>query len=119
MTYGLGGDDGNAVGDAYRSKLEKAGYKIEHFSSVGGSDSKITQFEAVGRRWDIAVVSGNASPRDRSTLSVQVHTHDAFTSGIAGIGDTTPDQTAPPGSGTEIPSIDPESSSTTSTTSEF
>lgn len=117
MTYGLGGSEGNEVGNAYRRKLENAGYKIKHFSSVGGTDSSITQFDAVGKKWDVAVVSGKASPRDRATLSVQVHTHGQITSGIGGIGDTTPDVTAPKGSGVEIPSTDPEE--TTTTTSGF
>lgn len=118
MTYGLGGGNGNEVGNAYRRKLENAGYKIKHFSSVGGSDSQITQFDAIGKKWDVAVVSGKASPRDRATLSVQVLTHGQVTSGIGGIGDTRPDVSAPAGSGVEIPSTDPESS-TTSTTSGF
>lgn len=118
MTYGLGGRDGNEVGNQYRRRLENAGYKIEHFSSVGGSDSQITQFDAIGRKWDIAVVSGRASLRDRDTLSVQVHTHGQITSGIGGIGNTDPD-VDPKGSGTEIPSADPNASSTTSTTSGF
>jgi len=86
MTYGLGGDNGNSVGDAYRRKLENAGYKIEHFSSVGGSDSQITQFDAIGKRWDVAVVSGRLDPRDRAMVSVQVITHGYVSSGIVPTG---------------------------------
>jgi hypothetical protein len=119
MTYAMGGRDGNVLGNQYRQKLENAGFKIEHYSSVGGTDNQITQFDAVGKKWDVAVVSGKASPRDRSTFSVQVHTHGQITSGIGGIGDTTPDITAPQGSGIEIPDANPGGSSTTTTTSGF
>ena len=76
---------------------------------IGGTDSQITQFDAVGKKWDVAVVSGKASPRDRATLSVQVHTHGQLTSGIGGIGDTTPDITAPAGSGHRDPEHRPNS----------
>jgi hypothetical protein len=118
MTYALAGRNGIDVGNAYRRELEKAGFKIEHFSSVGGSDGGITQFDAIGKKWDVAVVSGQASPRDRATLSVQVHTHGQVTSGIGGIGDTTPDgATGSTGSGVQVPSTD--DSSTTTTTSGF
>jgi hypothetical protein len=82
MTYGLAGRDGIQAGDVYRAKLQKAGFKIEHYSSIGGSDGGITQYDAVGKKWDVSVVSGKASPRDRATLSVQVHTHGQITSGI-------------------------------------
>jgi len=119
MTYAMGGRDGNVLGNHYRQKLENAGFKIEHYSSVGGTDNQITQFDAVGRKWDVAVVSGKASPRDRATFSVQVHTHGQITSGIGGIGDTTPDVLVPKGSGVEIPNPDPGASGTTSTTSGF
>ncbi len=117
MTYSLDGRSGNEVGNLYMRKLEQSGYKIKHYSSVGGTDARITQFDAIGKKWDVAVVSGKASPRDRDSLSVLVHTHGQITSGLGGIGDTTPDVTAPAGSGVEIPSTD--DSSTTSTTSGF
>ncbi len=110
LTYGLGGRDGIAVGDLYRTRLEKAGFTIQNYSSIGGTDSHITQFDAIGTKWDVAVVSGKANPRDRATLSVQVHTHGPVTSGIGGIGDTTPDNS---------PSTTPGASSTTTTTVGF
>lgn len=110
LTFILGGADGIAIGNQYRSRLERAGFKIEHYSSIGGTDGGITQFDAVGKKWDVAVVSGKANPRDRGTLSIQVHTHGQVTSGIGGIGDTTPDSSVVnPGTG----------SATTSTTSGF
>jgi len=115
MTYRISAKDGITIGNRYRERLEDAGYEIEHFSSVGGSDGGITQFDAIGKKWDVAVVSGKASPRDRPALSVQVHTHGQITSGIGGIGDTTPEATAPKGSGVEVPSTDPEVSTTTTT----
>jgi hypothetical protein len=90
MTYLTAGGNGVGVGDNYRNRLKNAGYVIKNYSSNSGSDGGITQFDAIGKKWDIAVVSGKASPRDRSTLSVQVHTHGQITSGIGGIGDTTP-----------------------------
>lgn len=111
MTYQLGGRNGIQVGEAYKVRLAKAGYKIEHPRSVGGTDGAIIQFDAIGKKWDIAVVSGKASLRDRSTLSVQVHTHGSISSGISGIGDTNPDG----GTG----STGSTGSSTTSTTSGF
>lgn len=117
MTYALGGRSGIEVGNRYRSRLQKAGFKIEHYSSIGGTDGDLTQFDAIGEKWDVSVVSGKATPRDRATLSVQVHTHGQLTSGIGGIGDTTPSVTAPPGaSGVEVPSTD---ESTTTTTAGF
>jgi hypothetical protein len=115
MTYLTGNSDGIDIGNSYRDRLTRAGFKIKNYSSVGGSDGGITQFDAIGKKWDVAVVSGKASPRDRSTLSVQVHTHGQITSGIGGIGDTTPDATAPAGSGIEVPNPDV----TTTTTSGF
>ena len=51
----------------------------------------MTQFDAIGKAWDVAVVSGKATPRDRSTMSVQVQTHGSVDSGISGIGNTNPD----------------------------
>lgn len=90
MTYALGGRNGNEVGSAYQARLQRAGFKIDNFNSVGGTDGDMTQFDAIGKKWDVAVVSGRANPRDRSTLSVQVHTHGQITSGISGIGDTSP-----------------------------
>ncbi len=114
MTYKTGDSSGVTVGDNYRDKLAKAGFKIKHFSSVGGSDGGLTQFDAIGKKWDIAVVSGKASPRDRSTLSVQVHTHGQITGGISGIGDTTPDPSQTGGT-----SVDTPGKSTTTTTSGF
>jgi hypothetical protein len=113
MTYLIGDNDGLPLGNQYRDHLAKAGFKIKHYSSVGGSDGGITQFDAIGKKWDVAVVSGRTGPRDRSTLSVQVHTHGQITSGISGIGDTTPKVTAPAGSGVEIP--DPNASTTSTT----
>jgi len=107
MTYGLGGRNGNEAGNEYRNRLQRAGFRIEHYSSVGGSDGDMTQFDAIGDKWDVAVVSGKATPRDRSTLSVQVHTHGQVDSGLSGIGDTDPN------AGLEN---DTGSSSTTSTT---
>ena len=106
MTYQLGSRNGIVVGDQYRSKLQKAGFKIQNYSSIGGTDGGITQYDAVGKKWDVSVVSGKASPRDRATLSVQVRTHGQITSGIGGIGDTTPNSS---GSG----------SATTTTTAGF
>ncbi len=108
MTYSLGGRNGNEAGNEYRNRLQRAGFRIEHYSSVGGSDGDMTQFDAIGRKWDVAVVSGKATPRDRSTLSVQVHTHGQIDSGLSGIGDTDPDA----GAGLS----DDTGSSTTSTT---
>jgi hypothetical protein len=117
MTYTLGGRSGIEVGNQYRSRLQKAGFKIEHYSSVGGTDGDMTQYDAVGEKWDVSVVSGKANLRDRATLSVQVHTHGQLTSGIGGIGDTTPSVTVPPGaSGVQVPSTD---DSTTTTTAGF
>ncbi|MGZ6969519.1 MAG: hypothetical protein ACXVKN_17475 [Acidimicrobiia bacterium] len=114
MTYALGGRDGIVVGNDYRSRLQKAGYKIQNYSSVGGSDGQIVQYDAIGKKWDVAVVSGKANPRDRATMSVQVHTHGQLTSGIGGIGDTTPSVTAPSGApGVLVP--DPSASTTTTT----
>ena len=115
MTYLTGNSNGVGIGNNYRDRLKNAGYKIENYSSNSGSDGGITQFDAIGKNWDIAVVSGKASPRDRSTLSVQVHTHGQITSGIGGIGDTTPGDQAPTGSGTPTPNPD----ATTTTTSGF
>jgi hypothetical protein len=90
LTYSLGGRNGNDAGNEYRNRLQRAGFRIEHYSSVGGSDGDMTQFDAIGKKWDVAVVSGKATPRDRSTLSVQVHTHGQVDSGLSGIGDTDP-----------------------------
>ncbi len=98
MTYALGGRNGINAGDQYRRRLMRAGFTIKDYSSIGGSDGGITQFDAIGKKWDVAVVSGKASPRERATLSVQVHTHGQVTSGIAGIGDTSP-STAPGATG--------------------
>jgi hypothetical protein len=103
MTYALGGRDGIRTGNQYRTRLEKSGFKIEHFSSIGGTDGGLVQFDAIGKKWDVAVVSGKANPRDRAALSVQVHTHGQVTSGIGGIGDTTPNTPTPTGSGTPVP----------------
>jgi hypothetical protein len=89
MTYSLGGKNGNEAGNEYRNRLQQAGFRIEHFNSIGGTDGDMTQFDAIGRKWDVAVVSGKANPRDRSTISVQVYTHGQIDSGISGIGDTT------------------------------
>jgi hypothetical protein len=108
LTYSLNGQNGNEAGNEYRNRLQRAGFRIEHYSSVGGSDGDMTQFDAIGRKWDVAVVSGKATPRDRSTLSVQVHTHGQVDSGLSGIGDTNPD------AGTGVDSD--TGSSTTSTT---
>lgn len=117
MTFSLGGRSGIEVGNHYRSRLQKAGFTIEHYSSVGGTDGDMTQYDAIGDKWDVSVVSGKANLRDRATLSVQVHTHGQLTSGIGGIGDTTPSVTVPPGSsGVEVPG---SGSSTTTTTSGF
>ena len=107
MTYALGGRNGNAAGNAYRNRLQRAGFRIEHYSSIGGTDGYMTQFDAIGKKWDVAVVSGKATPRDRSTISVQVHTHGQIDSGLSGIGDTSPNVDENPDTG---------SSTTTTTT---
>jgi hypothetical protein len=107
MTYALGGRNGNATGNAYRNRLQRAGFRIEHYSSIGGTDGDMTQFDAIGKKWDVAVVSGKATPRDRSTISVQVHTHGQIDSGLSGIGDTSPNVDENPDTG---------SSTTTTTT---
>jgi hypothetical protein len=91
MTYSLGGRNGTEAGNEYRGRLQQSGFRIEHYSSVGGTDGDMTQFDAIGRKWDVAVVSGKATPRDRSTMSVQVKTHGSVDSGIGGIGNTDPD----------------------------
>jgi hypothetical protein len=111
MTYSLGGRNGNDAGNAYRGRLQDAGFRIEHYSSIGGTDGDMTQFDAIGKKWDVAVVSGKATPRDRATLSVQVKTHGSVDSGISGIGDTTPD--ANPNSGAEPPDAGGATTSTT------
>lgn len=103
MTYALGGRDGIKVGDQYRSALDKADFSIKHYSSIGGSDGGMVQYDALGKHWDVAVVSGKASPRDRATLSVQVHTHGQVTSGISGIGDTSPSSAGSGSTGTTTP----------------
>ncbi len=106
MTYALGGRNGTEAGNAYRNRLQRAGFRIEHYSSLGGSDGDMTQFDAIGRKWDVAVVSGKATPRDRSTVSIQVVTHGQIDSGLGGIGDTTPD----------VATVGGDESSTTTTT---
>lgn len=113
MTYALGGRDGIGTGNLYRVRLQKAGFDIQDFSSIGGTDGGLVQFDAIGKKWDVAVVSGKASPRDRAALSVQVHTHGQVTSGIGGIGDTSPSTPAPTGSGVPVPN--PDSTTTTTT----
>jgi hypothetical protein len=72
----------------------------------------MTQFDAIGKKWDVAVVSGKANPRDRATISVQVYTHGQIDSGISGIGDTTPRPAEP-----DVQP--PDDGSTTSTTPGF
>jgi hypothetical protein len=115
MTYALGGRDGIAIANQYRVRLQKAGFNIQDFSSIGGTDGGLAQFDAIGKKWDVAVVSGKANPRDRAALSVQVHTHGQVTSGIGGIGDTSPSTPSPTGSGLQVP----DDSSTTTTTIGF
>jgi hypothetical protein len=115
MTYALGGRDGIVTGNQYRVRLQKAGFKVQDFSSIGGTDGGLAQFDAIGKKWDVAVVSGKANPRDRAALSVQVHTHGQVTSGIGGIGDTSPSTPSPTGSGLQVP----DDSSTTTTTIGF
>ncbi len=73
ITYGLDGSDARTVADEYRDRLALAGFTIQAYSS--GGDGAMTQFEAIGKKWDVAAVSGKASPRDRDTLSVTVRTH--------------------------------------------
>jgi hypothetical protein len=111
MTYSLGGRNGTDAGNAYRNRLQRAGFRIEHYASLGGSDGDMTQFDAIGKKWDVSVVSGKATPRDRSTLSVQVVTHGQVDSGLGGVGNTTPDTGG--SSGAEPPD---GSSATTATT---
>jgi hypothetical protein len=113
MTYSLGGRNGNDAGNEYRSALQRAGFRIEHYSSIGGTDGDMTQFDAIGKKWDVAVVSGKATPRDRATMSVQVKTHGSVDSGISGIGNTDPDNDT--SSGAEPPSGGSSSTTTTTT----
>jgi hypothetical protein len=113
MTYSLSGRNGTDAGNTYRNRLQQAGFRIEHYSSLGGSDGDMTQFDAIGKSWDVAVVSGKATPRDRSTMSVQVRTHGSVDSGISGIGNTNPDPDPNANSGLEPPD---DSSSTATTT---
>jgi hypothetical protein len=75
LTFGLGGRSGNAVGDEYRDRLDKAGYQIKNFSAIEGDDVRLTTFDAIGDDWDVAVVSGKASRNEPQALSVQVSTH--------------------------------------------
>ena len=79
MTYALGDRRGIDSGDQYRSRLQKAGFTIEHSSSIGGRDDGILQYDAVGHQWDVSVVSGQASSRNGATLSVEVRTHGPIT----------------------------------------
>lgn len=115
MTYSLGGRNGTEAGNEYRNRLQRAGFRIEHYSSLGGSDGDLTQFDAIGRSWDVAVVSGKATPRDRSTMSVQVKTHGSVDSGLSGIGNTNPDPDPNGNSGAEPPDGSSSSTSTTTT----
>jgi hypothetical protein len=75
FTYGLGGRSGTAVGTEYRNALERAGFKIQNFSTISGDDVRLTSFDAIGDRWDVSVASGKASRPEPQTLSVQVTTH--------------------------------------------
>ena len=114
MTYSLGGKNGERR--RQRSTAAGSSRRASRSSTTtrwAASDGEITQFDAIGKKWDVAVVSGKASPRDRATLSVQVNTHGSVTSGISGIGNTEPDDAG--NSGAEI--RPPASSSTSTTTS--
>ena len=113
LTYALGGRNGNEAGNEYRNRLQRAGFRVEHYSSIGGTDGDMTQFDAIGKKWDVAVVSGKATPRDRATMSVQVKTHGSVDSGISGIGNTDPDNDT--SSGAEPPSGGSSSTTTTTT----
>lgn len=75
LTYGLGGNSGVAAGRQYSGQLQRAGYTIKNFSSVQGSDGGFTQFDAVGKNWDLSVVSGKGSRLEPQSMSVQVATH--------------------------------------------
>jgi hypothetical protein len=75
LTYGLGGNNGVAAGRTYGDQLERAGYKIKNLSSIQGSDGGFTQFDAVGKNWDLSVVAGKGSRLEPQSMSIQVATH--------------------------------------------
>ncbi len=75
FTYSLRGLNGLAVGVDYRDQLDRANFRIRNFQRTGGTDGGFVTFEAIGRRWDISVVSGKGTLRERPSLSIQVNTH--------------------------------------------
>jgi hypothetical protein len=75
FTYSLAGKNGRAIGTEYRRRLEKADFKIENYSSSGGTDGGFTTFDARSSRWDLTVLSGKATRLEASSLSLQVTTH--------------------------------------------
>jgi hypothetical protein len=78
LTYGVGGGNGGvAAGRAYSERLAHAGYDIKNFQRLSGTDGGLTTFEAVGRQWDLSVVSGKSSPGQ--SMSIQIATHGTLT----------------------------------------
>jgi hypothetical protein len=75
LTFGMGGRNANTVGAEYSERLEKAGFDIKDFSRTRNSDYVLTQFNALGDDWDVAVVSGKTTRNEPQQLSVQVSTH--------------------------------------------
>jgi hypothetical protein len=75
FTYSLKGQSGLAIGADYRQQLERANFSIRKYQRTGGSDGGFVTFEAIGRRWDISVVSGKGTLLETPSLSIQVNTH--------------------------------------------
>jgi hypothetical protein len=75
FTYSLRGQNGLAIGAEYRHQLERANFSIRKYQRTGGTDGGFVTFEAIGRRWDISVVSGKGTLRETPSLSIQVNTH--------------------------------------------
>jgi hypothetical protein len=68
FTYSLAGKNGRAVGSEYRRVLEKANFKIQNYSSSGGSNGGFTTFDAASPKWDVSVVSGKGTLCEASAL---------------------------------------------------
>jgi hypothetical protein len=101
LTYGLGGRNGVAAGADYRRRLERAGFEIRNYLAERSTDTNtgFASFDALSDQWDVFVVSGRGSRRERPALSIQVSTHGT----LSGLG--------------EQSILGPEESTTTSSTS--
>lgn len=75
LTFRLEGQDPKVVADKYRDVLNRSGFDVMEYHSVGGSDGSTTQFDAIGKKWDVAVTSGIVSSRDLESIQVVVRTH--------------------------------------------